>query len=459
MKKLKVLVCLLTAAGLVTPGLALATDGYFAHGYGIKAKGMGGAATATAEDTFGGAVNPAKMVFVGDRIDFGGDLFSPRRDASRSGSGFGGFLDGSAGSDSNYFVIPEFGYNKMINPRLSLGVTVYGNGGMNTDYPGGQITSPAGRGTCNFFQTGVPGPGQPSYNLLCGNGSLGVDLAQLVIAPTLAYKINDNHAFGISPLLAYQRFKIKGIQAFAGFSNNPANLTDRGYDNSTGAGVRIGWFGRLSDSVSIGAAYSTKIYMSAFDKYKGLFAEGGKFDIPENLNVGIAFKATPAVMIAADYQRINYSRVKAVGNPSTNVLTCANLAAFGIPGATDPSTCLGGANGAGFGWRDINIFKIGVEYQYSKNWVFRGGYNHTDNPIEGRDVTFNILAPGVVEDHLTLGTTYTTASGGELTLAYMHAFNKSVTGSSLLNNFGLPAGSETIKMHQDSIGIAYGWKM
>ena len=125
----KLAVCAAVAAALV-PGVAAATNGYFSHGYGMKAKGMGGAATATASDTFGGAVNPAKMVFVGDRIDFGADLFSPRRSVSRQGeTGFGGLYNGSADSDSNYFLIPEFGYNRMINPNLSLGVTVYGNGG------------------------------------------------------------------------------------------------------------------------------------------------------------------------------------------------------------------------------------------------------------------------------------------------------------------------------------------
>lgn len=453
MKKLKRLVYALAISGLIAPGFASATDGYFAHGYGMKAKGMAGASTAMTSDAMGGAVNPAKMVFVGDRIDFGADLFSPRRSASRSDSGFGGFLDSSANSDSNYFLIPEFGYNKMIRPNLSLGVTVYGNGGMNTDYPGGQITSPAGTFTCNFFQTGGAGPIQPNYNLLCGNGRLGVDLIQLVIAPTLAYKLNENHAIGISPLLGYQRFKIEGVQAFGGFSNDPGSLTNRGYDNSTGIGVRVGWMGRLSDSVSVGAAYSPKMDMSAFGKYKGLFAENGDFDIPENWNIGIALKPAPAWTVALDYQRINYSGVKAVGNPSTNVLNC------NLVGGTDPNSCLGGNNGAGFGWGNIDVFKLGVEYQYSKNLVLRGGYNRTGNPIQARDVTFNILAPGVVQDHLTLGFTYTTTSGGELTAGYMHAFNKTVTGGSLLNGFGLPAGTETIKMYQDSIGIAYGWKM
>jgi long-chain fatty acid transport protein len=35
-------------------------------------------------DTFGGANNPATMVFVGDGIDFGLDVFSPQRSAARS---------------------------------------------------------------------------------------------------------------------------------------------------------------------------------------------------------------------------------------------------------------------------------------------------------------------------------------------------------------------------------------
>jgi len=125
-------------AAALAPAAALATDGYFSHGYGMKAKGRGGAATAMTTDAFGGAVNPATMVWVGDRLDLGLDWFSPQRNAERTGSG-GGVIDATVDSDSTNFLIPEFGYNKMLNPGMSLGVTVYGNGGMNTDYPGGQI--------------------------------------------------------------------------------------------------------------------------------------------------------------------------------------------------------------------------------------------------------------------------------------------------------------------------------
>ena len=52
----------IAAACIACP--ALATNGYFPHGYGIKAKGMGGVSTALAQDSLGGATNPAGMVCV-----------------------------------------------------------------------------------------------------------------------------------------------------------------------------------------------------------------------------------------------------------------------------------------------------------------------------------------------------------------------------------------------------------
>ena len=48
-------------AGLA--GSAYATNGMFSHGYGMKSKGMAGASTAMFDDAFGGANNPASMVF------------------------------------------------------------------------------------------------------------------------------------------------------------------------------------------------------------------------------------------------------------------------------------------------------------------------------------------------------------------------------------------------------------
>lgn len=412
--KLKKLIGVMTVAGFVLPGVAMATNGYFSSGYGMKANGMGGAATAMADDAFGGANNPASMVFAGDQLNLGVSLFSPRRSASRTGTAAGGALNGDESSDSNYFPIPEFGYNKMLNTNMSLGVTVYGNGGMNSDY------APFANGS----------------NFMGGQGRLGVDLMQLIVAPTVAFKVAPNHSIGISPLIGYQRFKAEGLQGFGVKTASGGNL---GYDDSYGYGLRIGYMGKITPTITIGAAYATKMNMQKFDKYKGLFAEQGAFDMPENYNLGIAYQATPELTLALDYQRINYSGVKSISNPSTN------------------QAALGSSGGPGFGWQDVDVWKLGMAYQYNKQWTLRAGYNHGDNPIQARDVTFNILAPGVVKDHATLGVTYLTSAGNELTVSYMHAFENSVSGSTI-SSFGT-GGQDTIKMYQNSIGVAYAWKM
>ncbi|MGE5128761.1 MAG: OmpP1/FadL family transporter [Sphingomonadaceae bacterium] len=437
---------LLAALIAALPLAAQATDGYFSHGFGMKAKGMGGASIAVAQDAFGGANNPATMAFAGNQWAIGVDLFSPHRKAERTNDpGFG--LGGSADSDSNYFGVPEAAFNMMVRPDLSLGVTVYGQGGMNTDYPGGQLPSAGG---CASFNP-APGP----YNLFCGNGSLGVDLAQLVVAPTLGWKFHPDHSIGISPLFAYQRFHMEGMQAFDNpfLSTSPGNVTNRGYDNSTGWGVRVGYYGQLTPQLAVGATYQSKISMGNFDKYKGLFAESGGFDIPSTWGLGVSFKPTPQWLLALDYVRINYSDVAGINNRSDLLLQCAG---------GDRSACMGGSNGAGFGWQDVNVWKFGVQYTINPAWTVRAGYNHSDDPIESRDVTFNILAPGVVQDHVTLGATWNYDPKNEVTGAFMYAFNNSVSGRSLINGF-LPPGAqadmqEKIQMYEWSLGVQYAHK-
>jgi long-chain fatty acid transport protein len=287
---------------------------------------------------------------------------------------------------------------------------------------------------------------------LFGSTKAGIDMAQLFIAPTVAWKINENHTVGVSVNLAYQRFKAKGLENFTApignpqqSSSSPDNITNKGYDHAYGAGLHLGWIGKVNDAVTLGATYQTKTYMTEFDKYKGLFAEQGDFDVPESYGFGLALKPIRNLTVAADYQRINYSDVNSVGNTLQ-------------PGLYNSK--LGNSDGAGFGWRDVNVYKIGLLYNYSDNLVLRAGYNHTTQPIPQSQTYFNILAPGVVQDHLSLGFTYAFENKSELSLAYTHAFENKVRGvGSIPNDPNNGGGNANLKMYQDSLGIAYGWNM
>lgn len=422
MKTTHTLRATVVAVVLTSTSVAWATDGYFPHGYGMQSLGMGGASVAVTGNTFAGANNPALAAFGGNRFEFGANVFMPKRGASRSDNTG---MSGNADSGSSTFIVPEFGYNRQIGSDMAVGLTVYGNGGMNTDYDATGFNC-----------------GQGPANMLCGGTKLGVNLMQLIVAPTFAYKLTEGSAVGVSPLLVYQQFKASGLQAFAGNpqwtgQNTPStNTTDNGNDSSKGLGVRLGYTAQVNDSTRFGVSYSPKINMSRFDKYSQLFAEAGDFDIPENFAFGVAIQASPAVVLALDYQRINYSKVKSIGNQMMQ----------GGP--------LGADNGPGFGWSNLNVFKFGVEWKQSQNMTLRAGYNHANNPISGANVTFNIIAPGVITDHFTLGATYKLDDKSDLTFAYMYAPKNTVTGPSGLN----PALTETVRMSQQSLGIQYGWK-
>jgi long-chain fatty acid transport protein len=96
-------------------------------------------------------------------------------------------------------------------------------------------------------------------------------------------------------------------------------------------------------------------------------------------------------------------------------------------------------------------------------WTLRAGYNHTENPVTPPNVTFNIIAPGVVQNQYSAGTTYRIDRDSEVTGSFMFAANNSVTGPSFFGPFITPPGAtptatETISMKQYLLGLAYSRK-
>jgi long-chain fatty acid transport protein len=349
------------------PGSAMATNGYFSHGYGAKSKGLAGGGVALPQDAMAAATNPAGMVWVGERMDLGAALFSPHREYTAAAPS-AAVRTGNHDSDNTLFLIPHFGWNQMLDENSSYGVTVYGNGGMNTEYD-------------NSSDGVIRGA--------FGDGTAGVDLSQLFVNLSYARKINERASWGAGLILAAQAFEAKGLQGFNGFTNHAAtgggtatHLSDNGHDMSYGAGLKFGIQGEITDGLTLAGSYQTKIWMTKFDKYKDLFAEDGDFDIPATATIGLAWNPMQSHTFTFDIQRILYSGVEAVSNPMGNLTACAG-------GAVE--SCLGGDDGAGFGWDDMTVYKLGWQYQPSDLWTVRLGYSRTNQPINSDDVTFNIL--------------------------------------------------------------------
>lgn len=401
-----------------TTQISFATDGYFSIGYGTKNKGMAGAGVALFSNSLIGG-NPAGNVFLGKEISFGVGVFAPMREYTISGNPTGapyfGLTTGTVKSDKPVFFIPSIGGNWMINKTSAIGFSVYGNGGMNSSYP------------------------TPTYNdpRVSVTSPTGINLSQLFLEITYSVKIVKNHSIGISAIGAYQMFEATGLQAFMGMSSDMAKLTNNGSDNSFGYGVKIGYLGKISDRLNVGVKYQSEIFMTKFKEYAGLFAEQGGFNIPSNITVGLAYKASKELTFALDAKQIRYADVKSVSNPLTN----------------NPLDLLGTDNGSGFGWKNQMIFKLGMEYApYRSDWVYRAGYSYAMQQIPEDQMMFNVLAPGVSQNHATVGfTRKLSKKGNGINLSLMYSPSSSVSGP---NNMD-PAQTIELKMSQFELELGY----
>ncbi len=456
---------------LLATSSAWATNGYFAHGYSAKEKGRAGTGVARGVDSLASANNPANLLDVGDRIEAGAAFFMPFRSYEVTGgpslpNGFSPVIGGFPGcaqpgvqpcqipfsmgpgkveSDSELFLIPSFGYSKQLSDTMAWGVAVYGNGGMNTDYQGGTATlfNPATNSI-------VTAPGT------FGDGKAGVDLIQLFINTSIAYKANDQLALGGGLIVAIQAFEALGLGPFANNTLDASKLTNNGHEMSSGIGIKLGATYHLNDNFSIGLSYQSKIDMGELDDYSGLFAEGGGFDIPSTYIVGFVWDTSETSTFFFDLQEISYSDVKAIANGIMPLLNGScndalnNFLFSGVQGPATGSGCLGGDNGAGFGWDDVTVYKLGYEWGPADN-QWRVGYSTTEQPIASGELNFNLLAPGVVEDHFTAGYTMGTGDGKEWTFSFMYAPEVSVTGPSMFD----PAQTISTQMDQLEFGFSY----
>ncbi len=392
--KTRILLTLIATTATTATMSAHATNGYFRLGYGANSIAMAGTGTALAQDGLAGAVNPATIFGVKQDFNVALSVFNPQRGfevtgASPSQAQMGEFAltNGKVQSDNEYFLIPSFAYKTELNDDLALSVSVYGNGGMNTQY------------SESVFYA----------------GKTGVDLSQVFLNTTLAIKLPSNTQVGFAPILALQSFEANGVGSFAGFSSSPTKVSDNGEDTVFGYGARVGIAHQLNENIHLGASYQSKIDFERFEKYEGLFAEQGDMDVPSTYNLGVAFDNNNFT-IALDYQVINYSETAAVANPLMPNLMTAQL---------------GNDKGAGFGWNDMEIIKLGGALKRNNGDVIRAGVSYGEQPIESSEVLFNILAPGVQEWHFTAGYEFGDVDS-RYSVAVSYSPSKSVKGKNPL---------------------------
>ncbi|OGT44007.1 MAG: hypothetical protein A3F13_04595 [Gammaproteobacteria bacterium RIFCSPHIGHO2_12_FULL_40_19] len=429
--------------GLLSSVSALAVNGAFDYGFSEITRGMGGAGSALPEDTLIAAINPAGMVDVGKRMDLGAILYFPTM--SYNASSFTpsaisslGVAPGLHNSSVGIFALPDFGINFPLNQQSALGVSLYSLGGFGTQYK-----------SSNTATVAVPGVGAIPALGPMGGGTLLSDLKQAVTSVTYSRKFLSNSSFGLSLLLGLQTLRAEGAGGLSTLSANPNNISNKGADYSAGAGARLGFlFGVLPD-VNLSVSYQPKMIMSKFHQYSGLLSNAGEFDIPAYGNIGAAWHISETIALVGDVEEIWFKDIPAYGTNNAAIVPGGSC----IPSSLG-STCLGGSNGAGFGWGNDTVYKVGAEWQVTEKTALRAGYNRSDQILSSLQATENMITPGaLIQNILTLGATQKISKKDAINGVFTFIPKQTFTAQNLFSG----AANQTVTTAAQGFGFGASW--
>lgn len=437
--------CLLTC--LVAAWPAVATNGYFLHGYTAAQRAVAGAGTALAGEVAQLPVNPAGLVGIGEQtaLDLNVILYFPSAEVSEPGPGVGLFsLDsGRVRSSADTFFFPFIAYGRAIDASSAWTVALNG-GGLKTLYESGgaQFLNgvPGLNARCaGLYGGGAPQPGSADALGFCGRSDdvSSADLTQLFFRAGYARRFGERFSVGLSPIVLIEYFRARGLAAFDDYSVNPGRVTDNGapHEPVLGYGGRLGLLWSPAAHTSLGASYQTRIHPGRLKDYDGLIPDAESIGSPAMWNLGLAWRPGAAHLLMADFERTNFSDVPPVGrrlDPDDFATRC--LLPRLLLRAPPTQSCLGGADGPGFGWRDSLSYKLGYRLALSDAIALSIGYTYTRFPVQEKEVLLSVLAPGVVQDHYALGLGWKLRPGLMLNLAALYSPPNTVKGRNPLSH-------------------------
>lgn len=358
-------------------GPAWSGNGHMLHGMGPVNSSMGGAGAALLTEPIGALMyNPALMARAnGNQIAFGTEFFE---DGVRIVTTLDSDPDnpGVTNPSNQLGVLPSFGW-MMHNPesKWSFGFGLIGIAGFRTDYPEDPAsilfdTPPDGFGRIYTDYRVTKIPFALAYQVtpkLALGGSLNIYMGELAIAP-LPHVDRD----GTDPDFFYPQ---------------GGNLV-----NEFTYAVQAGFLYEMTPTLDLGGSVTTQ---QQYDEYTW----NSTIADPESPNFGqhrpLDFDLDGPFMATVGAGWTPNDRVKVAFD--TLYIRYEGVAGFGSPGGIIDRVVYP------FGWRDVYVYKAGVEYSLNDRFTLRGGFNYNNNPLKGRVVLTATGAPSTFEQHYCAG--------------------------------------------------------
>ncbi len=461
---------------------ANATDGMNLEGYGPIATGMGGASMAYDNGDAAMMNNPATLGLMpdGDRLDAALGFLGPHVKSTDDTSGQ------SSSSSANAFYMPALGFVKK-SGELAYGVGVFSQGGMGTEYSADSFlawgSNEKVRSELGVGRVLLPVAYNVNKDLTIG-GSVdfvwasldlkmamnGAQFADLVgpsfggsqtygtVSGSMVNTLGGAFAGGQLTGLNWARFDFSDDSAFSGKAK------------ATGFGAKIGGTYKVSDALTLGAAYHSKTDLGDMEANGATVsmnvvgpATGGvpmtvpvtgkikviDFQWPQMVGVGAAYQASEKLLVVFDYKWINWKDV--MKDFTMSFTADANqpsplASGFGLGGQSMNATLYQN-------WKDQNVFMLGAGYKVSPDWTIRAGLNIANNPIP--DKFLLPLFPAIEKNHVTVGAGYMISKASSVDASFAYAPEVKATTTMLTNS-----GPEqvTVSHSQTNAQVMYSYR-
>ena len=408
---LRLVVVLFTSA-------TFAQAGHIMQGVGAVNMSMGGASTAQPLDISGALQwNPASIsTFDSKILNFDlGLFFSSPELSSTVPTPDGGTFSGITKDDRGVSPMPALAmvWGKE-DSKHTFGASAFGISGFGVTFPENMTNA------ISMPQT------------MGGFGHIESDYMLLQVGFTWAYEVSETFSIGVEPTMNYAALELAPNPLAS--PDFPAEMggTGKGYPvsdkaSAMGFGAQFGLFFNSPSGVKLGASYKTTQKFSDLEFSNSYVNNGGpaqdvafNMDYPAILSLGFGY-SNNKIDFALDYRMVDYENTAGFEAKGWQFAESGPMAGF-------PT---GAVNG--FGWENINIISVGLQYKGIENLPLRVGYTYSSNPINEDLAFFSIPATAVIKNAFQFGLSHSFNENLKLNAVYHYGASGDKTEGEMLS--------------------------
>lgn len=230
------------------------------------------------------------------------------------------------------------------------------------------------------------------------NESLGgLDERQMVSAWT--QRFGSNGEFGINGVFAHQSFSTPGLGASNFSADESRPSWANALESSSGVGLGVTVLQPVSPMLDLRVSMQSKIAMEPFKRFRGVYSDPGKFDLPASAKAGLDVRVSDQHIVGLGIERVQYSAIEPF---TSRDLPNRFLSLLGDVGSPE------------FAWRDLTVYTARWQWQADDLTTLEMRYSTQLQPEPTSELLRDALSTEYTDRNFGLTLARRTGTGGEL---------------------------------------------